>query len=487
MLDVIPYDPPRLASLEAIGLRWLQGVGVDYDTFTRASLHVQEPIYWALWTIATPEFVAISAQRITVWVIPSNPSANNGSQAGLALLLMAVEQTASGKSIRGFIWGDRAQAGDGGLYVQLPISMENATELVQLRFPPDLARLGIPSSHTVYIPPPPDRLISETRRDGPPSRNMGLTTRPPPHSAMPSRRHTEYPMDYGMGGAMPRDLELGMDRGRDRGRDRGIDRGMNRGMDEVARLPATHRGPARYQPTGKIVASSSSDSSESESDAPKKSTKKKATKGKSKGKAEGKSKKKSRGRTQSSSDSSEEDSPPRRKAKKTAKKDKPTGKARRRGRTPSDDEAAHSADDQRGKGTERTAGRRAKPVGDSQGPSKHQALEAPEQPAGRRNRGRTSSDDEGQAFRNKEKGGPSEARPRARDAGKGIPEKKAPTPMGGKAGKAPRGYPEEKHGGRSWLDDDGPPHVDPAEEARLKALKAENGYEEGKPEKSGWH
>ncbi|KAI4091363.1 MAG: hypothetical protein LQ339_008160 [Xanthoria mediterranea] len=41
--------------------------------------------------------------------------------------------------------------------------------------------------------------------------------------------------------------------------------------------------------------------------------------------------------------------------------------------------------------------------------------------------------------------------------------------------------------GRSPSDDEAPPRVDPTEQARLDALKAQNGYGDGKAEKSGWH
>ncbi|KAI4272193.1 MAG: hypothetical protein L6R38_006677 [Xanthoria sp. 2 TBL-2021] len=450
-------------------------------------------IYHAGCTITIPEFINVELDDGKgYWRIPFVLTEVPGLTAGMALLFAAIGQKLSGRGWA--LLGEGMGAGRGDLFLRgelFPHEFEAICRKANPEFSLSLWVMGVPAPimrlplrPEAHLGQPPGRHMTA----GPHTMGSSLTSRPPP-SGMPGRRQMDHPMNRGMSRPVDRQMDHDMHRG--------MDRGMDRGMERTARIPATHRRPAHHQPmaiTGNIIASSSSDdtstesdSSESESDAPKRGTKTKTTKGKSKGKSEkeGRSKKKSQGRKQSSE--SESDDEPPRKPKKSVKKDEPKGKAARRGRSPSDDEVAYSADEQRKKGKAKAAARKSKPEGDGQGPSKYRALEAPEQRPRRRNRGRSPSDDEGQAPSSGRKGGASEGGARAGDVGKKVSENKAQGPSSGKAGKAQGGHLGGRKQERSPSEDEAPPRVDPTEQARLDALKAQNGYGDGKSEKSGWH
>ncbi|KAL8948407.1 MAG: hypothetical protein Q9222_005409 [Ikaeria aurantiellina] len=88
---------------------------------------------------------------------------------------------------------------------------------------------------------------------------------------------------------------------------------------------------------------------------------------------------------------------------------------------------------------------------------------------------------------------PPAAKPTTRRRGRSPDddEEAAPPPPPRAAGPSKAQRPPPKPGGHEKQDgngseDEGPPPMDPAEKARLDALKAKNGYG-NKPEKSGWH
>ncbi|KAL8990385.1 MAG: hypothetical protein Q9169_008132 [Polycauliona sp. 2 TL-2023] len=479
------YNINKAKAVEGHGREWLQSKGIDLDSLLDGPLDRLLHAHLSFFTTSIPELVSLDpSDETAVWVLPFSVNAEPGSAAGQAVLLVALDYAISGYRSSGYLWGDCLTTDLGGFYVKLPIHRQDSEDiLIRGAFPAGFKKLGKENDRPERIDQLPETHVGIVGRVG--NNSMGthssaLASRVP----TPSSRHidgsTAYSTNRGMVGGINRGMSRGMDHGIDRGMDRGMDPDMSRVMG-----PTTRRRPNHYQPmgyTGGIIASSSSedtstesDSSESEPDAPKRSTKKKTKKGTSKIKSEGKNKKKPQRRKESSTESSEEDEPPRKPKK--SKNAKPKGKAPRRGRSPSDDEIAYSDDEQPKKGKGKAAARKAKPEGESHGPPKRKAIEAPKQQAGRRARGRSPSDDEGQAPPSASKGGPSEARPRAGGAGK-LPEKKAPGPLNEKAVTMP---------GPSQPQDEAPPRVDPAEEAILKRLKAQNGYGDEKPEKSGWH
>ncbi|KAL8653907.1 MAG: hypothetical protein Q9226_003648 [Calogaya cf. arnoldii] len=264
-----------------------------------------------------------------------------------------------------------------------------------------------PEAHLGHTPRM--HMASSIRADPQAMRNS-LIDRPPP--GLPGHHPIDLPIHCGHMG-------------------RGMDRGMNRGLGRIARIPETHRRPAQHQPiafSGNIIASSSSDdtateseSSRPESDSPRRGTTKKTMKPKSKGRRE-----------KSSSSDIDDEAP--RKPKKAVKNDEPKGKASRRRLSPSDDEIAYSADEQRKKGKAKRPARKSNPEGGGPGPSRHKAVQCPERPR-RQTRGRSPSDDEGQAP-SERKSERSEARPPAGGQVQKVTEKRAQGASSGNAGKA---------------------------------------------------
>ncbi|KAL8766041.1 MAG: hypothetical protein Q9209_007070 [Squamulea sp. 1 TL-2023] len=194
--------------------------------------------------------------------------------------------------------------------------------------------------------------------------------------------------------------------------------------------------------------SQSSSGSGSESEAPRKSTKGKSTKGKSRGKSGVKSKRKSQRDQRRSSESGSDNDTPRRPTKsvkdKLKGKTKPTARNSTQGRGRSDDEEEPSLRNRR-------------------------------RPAAEKDGRDPESEDEGRG----------RARGKApklfgQRPGRSPSGNRTPKPSNKKAGKTPGGRSGGKSRGRSPSDDEAPPHVDPIEQARLEALKAQNGYGKGK-------
>ncbi|KAL8847677.1 MAG: hypothetical protein Q9221_007279 [Calogaya cf. arnoldii] len=441
-------------------------------------------IYHSCRTITTPEFINLDlADGKGYWRIPFVATEGPGLIAALGLLMSAFDIKLFGRDWS--LIGEGVGAGRGDLFVRALLFREEFDAICQRvnpEFPASLWVLGVPapimrlpSRPEAHLGHTPRMHIASSIRADPQAMRSSLIDRPP--LGLPGHRYIDLPINRGhMGG--------------------GIDRGMNRGLDRMARIPETHLRPARHQPmafTGNIIASSSSDdtatesdSSRPESDSLKRGTKKKTTKAKSKGRSEGNSRQKSLRREKSSSPSDSQDEPPK-KPRKAVKNDEPRGKAARRGRSPSDEEIAYSADEQRKKGKVKTPTQKSNPEAADRVASRHKAVEAPERPR-RQTRGRSPSDDEGQAPSGR-KSGRSEARPRAGDQVQKVTENKAQGASSGKVGKASGGHlgGKKNRERRSPSEDEGPPRLDPTEQARLDALKAQNGYDDGKPEKSGWH
>ncbi|CAO1604723.1 hypothetical protein XANCAGTX0491_008265 [Xanthoria calcicola] len=212
----------------------------------------------------------------------------------------------------------------------------------------------------------------------------------------------------------------------DRPLDSFMSRQADRGMDRTTRIPAFHGQPAHRQPlaiTGNTVASYFSDDTSTESDLSK----------------------------------SESDVPKRRTKTKTAK----------------------------GKSTVKSVGRgRKETQGRKQSSESESDDEPPEKPkknvkkdksvSKAAGRGRSPSDDE-VAYSADEQ----------RQKGKAKASARKRQPEGESQGPSKHGG--RRNRGRSPSDDEAPPRVDPTEQARLDALKAQNGYGDGKAEKSGWH
>ncbi|CAL8580108.1 hypothetical protein XPA_005841 [Xanthoria parietina] len=208
--------------------------------------------------------------------------------------------------------------------------------------------------------------------------------------------------------------------------DRGMDRRMDRGMDRTSRNPAFHHQPAHRQPlaiTGNTVASYFSDDTSTESDL----------------------------------SESESDAPKRRTETKTAK-----GKS-----------TVKSA----GRGKKETQGRKrsSESESDDEPPENPKQNVKKDKSIGRAaRRGRSPSDDE-VAYSADEQ----------RQKGKAKVSARKQKPEG--ESQRPSKHQAHRNRGRSPSDDEAPPRVDPTEQARLDALKAQNGYGDGKAEKSGWH
>ncbi|KAL8885880.1 MAG: hypothetical protein Q9215_006332 [Flavoplaca cf. flavocitrina] len=477
------FTPAHAQDILDAGYHWLRVAMAEYRDPQDMSEGELMQIYHAGSATTTPEFSNIDPEeKVGFWRIPAVNMGVRTTPAGMALLLSIIDF-----KVRGRVWTCLAEGvgphrGDICLSGRLSQPEMDAFLGRPIKFPVSLWMLGIPAPimglPQRQIMTPDDMLtrpmVDPIRADScamptslgglppPPGRSGRRGINGPPNSGM-----TRY-MDQSMG----RDIDLG--------------------------FPATHRRLAHRQPmaiTANVIESSSSedtstdsDASESESDAQKKGKKKKNPKSKPKDKSESKGNKKAQRRKQSSTESSESESEsgdePRRKPKKTVKKAKPKPIEGRRRRSPSDDEAAYSADEKRKKGKAKAPVRKSKPEGDERGPSRHKALEAPERP-GRRTRGRSPSDDEGQTPSKGNKGDPSEGRSRVEGPGKKVSEPKTQRASSGKAGKALEKPSEGKHRGRIPPESVGPPRLDAAEQAKLDALKAQNGYGVERPEKSG--
>ncbi|KAL9618891.1 MAG: hypothetical protein Q9204_008351 [Flavoplaca sp. TL-2023a] len=439
-------------------------------------------IYHAGSATTTPEFSNIDPEeKVGFWRIPAVNMGVRTTPAGMALLLSIIDFKVCGRVWRYLAEGVGPDRGD--IYLSGRLSQPEMDAFLgrAIKFPDTLWLLGIPAP----IMGLPQRRIM-TPDD--------MLRRP----MVDSIRADSYAMPTSLGGLPPppgRSGRRGINGPPDGGMTRYMDQSMGRDMD--LGFPATHRRLAHRQPmsvTANIIVSSpsedttDSDASESESDTQKRGTKKKNPKSKPQGKSQSKGQKKAQRRKQSSTESSESESEsedePRRKPKKTVKKAKPKPIEGRRRRSPSDDKAAYSADERRKKGKAKTPVRNNKPEGKDREPSRRKALEAPERP-GRRTRGRSPSDDEGQTPSKGNKGDPSEGRSRAEGPGKKVSELKDQGASSGKAGKAQEGPSEGKHRGRIPPESVGPPRLDPAEQAKLDALKAQNGYGVERLEKSG--
>ncbi|KAI4221523.1 MAG: hypothetical protein L6R36_006840 [Xanthoria steineri] len=208
--------------------------------------------------------------------------------------------------------------------------------------------------------------------------------------------------------------------------DRGMNRRMDRGMVRTTRISASHGQPAHRQPlaiTDNTVASYFSDDTS----------------------------------TESNLSESESDTPKNRTKTKTTK-GKSTAKSAGRGKkeTQRRKQSSESESDDAPRETPKKNVKKDKPIGKAA------------------SRGRSPSDDE-VAYSADEQHQKGKAKASARRR-KPEGESQGPSKHGGR-----------RNRGRSPSDDEAPPRVDPTEQARLDALKAQNGYGDGKAEKSGWH
>ncbi|KAL8884850.1 MAG: hypothetical protein Q9192_006759 [Flavoplaca navasiana] len=475
------FTPAHAQDILDAGYHWLRVAMAEYRDPQDMSVGELMQIYHAGSATTTPEFSNIDPEeKVGFWRIPAVNMGVRATPAGMALLLSIIDFKLCGRLWRCLAEGVGPDRGDIYLSGRLLEPEMDAFLGRAIKFPVSLWMLGIPAP----IMGLPQRQIM-TPDD--------ILRRP----MVDPIRADSYAMPSSLGGLPPppgRSGRRGINGPPNSGMTRYMDQSMGRDMD--LGFPATHRRLAHRQPmaiTANVIESSSSedtstdsDASESESDAQKKGTKKKNPKSKPKDKSESKGNKKAQRRKQSSSESSESESEdePRRKPKKTVKKAKPKPIEGRRRRSPSDDEAAYSADEKRKKENAKAPVRKYNPEGEYREPSRHKALEAPERP-GRKTRGRSPSDDEGQAASKGNEGDPSEGRSRAGGLGKKVSEQKAQGASSGKAGKAREGPSEGKHRSRIPPESIGPPRLDPAEQAKLDALKAQNGYGVERPEQSG--
>ncbi|KAI4271390.1 MAG: hypothetical protein LQ337_006048 [Flavoplaca oasis] len=480
--DDSPLLPEPIQAILDAGSLWLRAAMSEYRDPHTVSAGELMQLYHAGATITTPVFSNIDLEKgLGIWRIPAVNNGPRETPAGMALLLSTID-----KKLCGRVWGYSAPGRDFAgedIYLSGQLSRLELEVFLRGEFPVTLGCFGVPAP---FMGMPGKQILTMDQIFGRPTADP-IRTNP-------------YEVSSSPGGLPPpprRSGRRGINGPPDSGMTRYMDQGMGRDMG--LGFPATHRRLAYRQPmpiTANIIESSSSDdtstnsdASESESDTRKRGTKKKNPKSKPQGKSQSKGQKKAQRRKQSSSESSESsqsesEDEPRRKPKKTVKKAKAKPIEGRRRRSPSDDEAAYSADEKRKKGKAKAPVQKSKPERDDRGPSRHKALEAPER-SGRKTRGRTPSDDEGQAPSRGNKGEPSKGEYRPAGPVKKISEQKAQGASSGKAGKAQEGPSEGKHRGRIAPENVGPPRVDPAEQARLDALKAQNGYGVKRPEKSG--
>ncbi|KAI4249758.1 MAG: hypothetical protein L6R40_000547 [Gallowayella cf. fulva] len=429
--------------------------------------HQQLEIYWGLWAITVPEFINVNVDDYKgIWRVPYVAGHGNGVAAGVAMMLAVMDQASSYRRTW-FIHGEGVDDNAGDIFLEGTITMQEYEALIGGEFPTSLLRLGTPGpmlrmrpsrAHLAQLPGRPP--IEQSRNTLHAMEAHPFARRPPPQIRGPR----------GMGHRM--------------------DRGMDHGEASMPHRRPRQRLPVRHQQMVPIKYTdndnnSSSDSSHStdantddDSDAPRKSTKTKL-KGKSKsnksgGKKSQRKKQQERGDSTSESEDDDDD-PPRRLKKSEGNTSRARGKnpARRR-RSLSEEGLAHSADEKRGKTMPKARGRGSS---DDEGDA----------PA--RTGGRAAAKADGGGFMAGDDG-PNPSRGKVPKAGgrrsEGRARGRSPSDDEGPGGRASKAA-ERRGGGKDRRDDlsedETPPPLDPAEQARMDALKAQNGYRDGKAEK----
>ncbi|KAL8777406.1 MAG: hypothetical protein Q9213_007878 [Squamulea squamosa] len=331
-------------------------------------------------------------------------------------------------------WAPYCKDPEGGLIVvsMPPLTDIEIYDILAGRYPPTLAQLGKPAPGICGEPVGParpslgpsmnDLYVVERNRIGQPPlpqthRYIGQGSLPLDHSYI---SQTPVPLALDQ-----RRLEMNLRPGPSR-QPRPVRQRPMVPLEHTSHISVSSSNSTDSSDAETGSGSQSSSGSGSESEAPRKSTKGKSTKGKSQKKSGVKPKGKSQRGHQSSSESESDDDTSRRPMKTV--KDKIKGKA---------------------KPTARKSTRALGRSDDEEGPS------APvrRRPAAKKDR----------------------RDPESEDLGRGH---QAPRPSSKTAGKMLGGQPRGKSRGRSPSDDEAPPHVDPIEQAKLAALKAQNGYGE---------
>ncbi|KAL8735355.1 MAG: hypothetical protein Q9166_000900 [cf. Caloplaca sp. 2 TL-2023] len=468
--QIAPITADYYGDLKLRGHAWLDNNVRDGARVCYMSDFERLKLLQRLFKISMPELMIV-VEGLGVWIVPHAVGWGDAT-VGIAVMMY----------YPGHRWlscGVGMHAIAGAIALKGYLTRDELDDISLGRFPRSLADYGRPGSGLFGQPREGHMAITPARPPpGPEMHALYATERNHVARSPPPEAHGRRYIDHGYG--MDRSMEQSIVP-------------MRRHLPrQPAPVPHQRRGPVCY--TGGIIVSSSdsdgstdansdSGSDSAGSDLTKKPKKSKTTKGKGKGKLEAKPRKKRKGRKQSLSGSEDEPKAPRRPKKSGDNRGRGRDNPPRRRRPASDDETAYSADEGRDKGRLKApargaargcgrsddeedpslrAGRRPAPWQDRRDPMSGgecqggKALKPPGQRAGGRNRGRSPSDDEGQ--------GPSNGKPLGRSTGSG-----------------------DRNRGRSLSDDEPPPALDPAEEARLDALKAQNGYMEGKTEKKGWH
>ncbi|KAL8796442.1 MAG: hypothetical protein Q9182_007375 [Xanthomendoza sp. 2 TL-2023] len=449
--EINPLLPNEAEAVIRDAEKWLFKHVPGISNLPDSSLEEYLEVYYDLWTISIPEFINVDDETNKgIWRIPVKPGSDIRAIPAIAMMLIGVDAIASRRKRIWSVHGEGVDRHAGEIFLIGRILPSEREAFLHGEFPATLLLLGDPGPMVPLRP----RAEDLARFPGRPSTVQNR------HD--PSGMHSVH---------VPRPSHQ-QARGHQRGNhhlDRGMDRRMDRGMDLMARRPERQRQAVRRQPRGPVNVAGSSSSTDSdsdngsdESDAPRKFKKGKAMKGN----PQGKTKAKTHGRGEMSFDSEEEVGLPSGRKQGGAPKIQHKGKPARRQRLPPDDEITYSADEGRGMGG------------------------MPRAPARRAARGRGRSDEEeeptiGHGRRPAPTAGaqgeaPQQAgrRPEGRRRGRSPSDFEAQAPPGGNAGRPARRPAGGRQPDRSPTEDDAPPYLDPAEQARLNALKAQNNYKD---------